>query len=334
MAVAIMIHHTGYYTSKWTFGYLAVEFFFIVAGFMFITQFNEKESTFTFLTNKLKKLFPLFLAVEIIVLVEYAIRNGSLETIEDYAEFIYIAFVNSLGLTITGIPTMAANGVLWFFSAYLVVLTVLHAVTKKVGKEFIIGISIVAGVMSIGYLYIAYGEIAVWKGQFYKYCLLLRAFGDICLGIFSYEIVRRIQSARFTNAGKYLFTFISVAVTLIVIIFMFTLQTAWSCEYIIVFLIFISAILVLSEKSVFCDHYTDRTDVISKKCAYLSILIYVSHYYWMRNVSSIYENSSVEMLFVYSVLLTVVTMVAGHCLSVLFVHLARHVRSKVIEDGQ
>ena len=310
-ACGIVFHHVdGFIIGGHDFGYLGVEFFFFVSGFMFISMVD--------LNNKrnhaliaLKRLMPTVLASVIIFVVFELIYFD--HTIEDSLFISIWSIFDVLGMSMIGIPTPNLNGVLWFVSVYLVGLFILQIIAYEKGKQFLIDISPI-GFLFVGLIYMSCGSIAgIWTTDYSKYWLILRGIADMFVGIFVFRVctaLRNRQDYFVQTQSKRWVGAIAFALTILVLLIMFSSLIELSNprkEWLLYSLIVI--IMIMISSSEVQSFLLKKITPYSKKIAIISLLLFLSHSYWTRKINVIFPDYDIEQLVILAVLLTIVTSV-------------------------
>ncbi len=212
----------------------------------------------------MKKLLPIILIVQMITLCfdlcyfNYDVQSG--------LHLFYCAIGDSFGLYLIS-PYSGFNLTMWFVSAYFIGIMMVHLIIRKLGEGSAIIVSLLIGVIALGYVMAAYGILNVWWTDDYKLCLLLRGIGDIGLGVFSFVLVEKIRSINLSKMGTVIVTLIEILLLASIIVFMFS-PLLGADEFLIVIMIFALVVLCFSQKGY---------PVISKRLGkYLTALASVS----------------------------------------------------------
>lgn len=175
-------------------GYIAVEFFFAVSGFLFaksLENYNASGSvakaSLKFMFKKYKVIMPYHL---------YAIAVTFVFTVIHYSwdvkEIVFNLIrdlPNIFLLQMGGINSMEFTMNEWYISAMLIVMFILTPLLIKFYRAFIYYIAPIVALFSYGFLFNTFGtvnKVQEWTG--FSYAALIRAFGGIALGCFCYAV--------------------------------------------------------------------------------------------------------------------------------------------------
>lgn len=288
-AIVIVIHHSSYLpnlTEETYFrgGSIGVEYFFIVSGFLMarssekITIYSDlAKETCRFLKRKVKSFFPYMLfALIISATVKWFYYDG---TIFDIVKIVFNAIVEVFLLRALGLNKQFYNTPTWYLSAMIFSMTVIYPLILKYRKMFTTIVCPVLGMLILGYLYQKYGHFRapdVFDGFVLKGTL--RAFAEICLGVFCYEIYKMINKVRLTKVSQILMTLIEYG-TFLAIIFYSNLAQCWDLDCVWVVLIMIAVVIAGGNFSIASDFW-NRYRLINRLGKF-SLMIYLNHIYWV-----------------------------------------------------
>lgn len=194
-------------------GRIAVEFFFIVTGYLAAAKAYKMrgsvtdgtslgKSTWDFIKSKIITILPYhFIFIGITTAVECWVNN------ENVFRYILNGLPCIFLLQMSGLPTTHIISVEWYISSMLIVLLFLYPLCVRFYNVFTRIIAPVLGVTSLGVVlhYVgALGHNATYVGAFYAGNI--RAIGGICLGMFSFELFRTIRELESFKRKKFLFT--------------------------------------------------------------------------------------------------------------------------------
>ena len=143
--IMIILHHGkdfNYENSRRLFvgGNIAVEFFFIVSGFLMTkSALNKKDydkdnlgkETFNFILKKIKVFLPYTITAGIILLI----INNVFETISIRNNILSI--LDIFLIEMTGIKIKILNGPLWYISSMLICMAILYSLIRKYKYNYI-----------------------------------------------------------------------------------------------------------------------------------------------------------------------------------------------------
>lgn len=234
-ALIIMLHHSryflGYDRCVFAGGSLAVEFFFIVSGFLMAKKAAgpgspaaEKEGgdfgTARFLLGKLDAVLPEMLAGWLIGFAVIAAADSlpAVSLADKLKEYLW----EPLMLRMTGIYTGGFNGVTWYISSMLLCMAVLYPLTRRYPDMMTKVAAPMISLLLLGYLCRNFDhprEPSEWLGFTFKGNI--RAMAEISLGIAAYRISARISRIEFRRTGEWLITIAESALYFAYILYMF-----------------------------------------------------------------------------------------------------------------
>jgi peptidoglycan/LPS O-acetylase OafA/YrhL len=175
-AAIVVIHHSFYYNmpAKCERGYLAVEFFFILSGYLFVRQANKyKDKSFLkglggFTCARLKSLGFIF-----IVTLAFAIAY-------------YVNWLNRGNTTHWGVykGEFGPFGLLWYMQNLIPILIIMFVLYRLAKKQYIF-LPTVAAIMIVCSVFFLPDVIWAWG---WGYGGILRGFAEVSLGILLYYI--------------------------------------------------------------------------------------------------------------------------------------------------
>lgn len=295
-ALIVVLHHSRYLLGddKCIFlgGSLAVEFFFIVSGYLMISSisrmkpFDETEmsmanETLHFLGKKLKGIFPEFIIAWIIGFAVTIILNGSNAAgagklfIESFFELILLKMS---GLFVTGV-----NGVIWYVSAMFLCMVILfplirkkpNLMTKLICPLLVIGL--------YGYLCGAYGHPrnpTKWIGFTYKGNI--RAMAGLCLGVWAFEVERWLVSKPWNKISCIFFEILQFVLYVFVVAYMFMYGPSDN-DFFFIFLFFVAIILSFSGLGILSGLFNNG---VSKALGKFSTALFFSHIFFAKTLGN------------------------------------------------
>lgn len=289
-SVIVLVHHSRYVFGDkeclFLGGSLAVEFFFLVSGFLMMatiekvrarnegTQGLGKE-TLCFLWKKAKSVYPDLLIAWVIALLftmfakELTLRETAIQALESFFEV-------SL-LKMTGLPAIAMNGVTWYISSMLLCMAVLYPLIRKFPEMMkYIGLLLIA-LLSLGYLAGEYGaprDPNKWIGFTKKGNI--RALGELALGALSYHIVKAFAKVELTRLGKLVVTVVEWSAYALVILYMYFAKAS-TRDYFFVLLMAVAVILSFSQKGIDAKLFDNKLSLWLGKW---SLPLYLGHTFY------------------------------------------------------
>lgn len=230
----IVVHHSrkflGDANCKFLGGSFAVEFFFLVSGYLMMSSISRVScdkntdmlghETLSFLWRKVKSVYPaVFVAWIFALSVTSVAKNKSVLGI---MALVVDSFFEMTLLKMSGIYSISMNGVVWYISSMVLVMAILYPLIRKYPDIMVhIGLPMIV-LFSMGYLAGNFGgtrDPLGWTGFAYKGTI--RAMGEIALGTICYRVVKVLDRYDFTRLGKLLITALEWGTHLIVILYMY-----------------------------------------------------------------------------------------------------------------
>lgn len=216
-SIMIMLFHCG---RGFPGGYIAVEFFFIVSGYLMAKSTGKRmknglsigKDTFSFVLHKAKGIFPVYLTAWLIAfgIHQYVINaSGS-----DIGMALYRSPFNILMIQMCGNFDMGYRlGGSWYISAMLLAMLLIYPVRKKKPDLFDHVIAPIVVLLFSGYVY-QYGKgismTVHYLSDLYLYNGLFRAIAEISLGCFCYAMGQRLVKTEFTLPGRCIISIIEL----------------------------------------------------------------------------------------------------------------------------
>lgn len=270
-------------------GYIGVEFFFLVSGYLMTKRaLNKKENdsnigreTWEYIWGKVKVFFPYMLITFIITLLLNISLN--LYNIDEIVNSIW----NLLFLDISGIRSTLVVGQTWYISAMLISMLILYPLIRKYKKNYIYLIAPAIVIFIGGWISHTYGTINGWDYTTLTYKCLLRAFFELALGTILYELADKISKVNFTKLARIILTLIEI-VGFASIFFITNIENAnTQYEYIMLLILSTSIVIAFSGKSIFYNFANNKFFYYLEK---LSLPIYLNHSWIIIIISNVFAN--------------------------------------------
>ena len=185
----ILILHYNLFNNPEALGmgwYIAVEFFFVVSGYLVAVDSDRGGTTGIWLRKRLVGLYPLYLLgfIQMFLLRTYCIgvADKAKSLIEHYPEI--------LGIHVLGFRMHDyINDISWYVPVYIAIGTLLHYLYKNHRESFlyIIGPIFILGFG--GYFFRTVGCLDVWNLDYvYLPCPMTRAALGMSVGMFAYHL--------------------------------------------------------------------------------------------------------------------------------------------------
>ncbi len=196
-------------------GYIGVEFFFVVTGFLFAKKLSKTDGiksenlgkeTIQFMWKKYTSIFPIHIVAFTILFVMYAI-------VERYSgtallNFFVKTLPNALLLNKTGIDMLNINHVEWYLSCMLIALFILYPIGRLNYSVFSKIICPIAGVLIVGTFIASNGSLVGNSTISGVNSCIFRAISEICLGVVAFELAQHLNSIPFKKGGKVLLSIV------------------------------------------------------------------------------------------------------------------------------
>lgn len=263
-------------------GFIAVEFFFLVSGYLMTAKayrVSQKENilagkeTSDFILKKAKTLLPhlLFIYITYALLLFYLSPDT-----KSVANIVFLSIWEPLMLWMSGLGTMNAtiNAQTWYISAMLLSMLILYPILIRKFDLFTRVIAPAAAIFLLGWIAQEYGTLnhyRIWTGI--AYSGLFRAIALLCLGSVCWVAAQKLQTIHFTKVGSTLLCLIEILCYLLVVIGA-NFPSQKRLAFIMVALLAIGVTITFSKTSLI-DRWFDR-----KICYWLgnfSLTVYLNH---------------------------------------------------------
>jgi len=226
------IHLEGISDFRWMHnGHYGVEFFFLVSG-LFLAQSAQRylagthdiaDSTRGFVLKKICQFMPYVLVACFISLVLYSIPcylRGDANLIVDLVDSVPAILMLAMSGMCTG--TTVVDNSMWYLSAMTIGMLILFPLYLRYNKIARMVFFPLIGIFSIGYLQLNYGYITLtWESSGSFYYGMVRAIGEMSLGIVCYDLGCHLRSLPFTRFGKVLISTVLVLSLVAVALFIY-----------------------------------------------------------------------------------------------------------------
>ncbi|MBQ9552110.1 MAG: acyltransferase [Clostridia bacterium] len=159
--VLIVLHHSGLLSQYLLRGYVAVELFFFISGYLMCTSFQKGLSLKEFTKKRLLRLYPPYLIVFLFVLAALAV-TGRRSYESWYAPLLEAVLLQNVGIPKSG----AINYPLWYLSVLFYGGTLLYAAKRALKKRWFNAIGILIVLLTYGYLAYTRGGVESWRTVF------------------------------------------------------------------------------------------------------------------------------------------------------------------------
>ncbi len=328
-SVIVAIYHSKYINTigsnaLFPYGFTAVEFFFIVSGYLMVksskkfTTDNIGKTTMNFVYSKAKSLYPEFFFAFIFsfVMREILLFIEEAYTVFDFGKDIVSSVGELLFLMKTGVNFGTIfNGPTWYIGAMFFGMLILFPILLKHREWFVNVGSIIIAVLLYGYQYTVKHTLNYLEWADFTTSSIIRAVAGLCLGCFACGLVERLQekNIELKVPGKVLLIGTELGL-LAVILFIMQREGKNNFDYVCLVYVFLLCLISFSG-------LTGIKDVLPQKfCAFLgdcSFLIYLNHRYLTRffNIINL-EASPIKALIIYLAATAVMALICKFTVSV------------------
>lgn len=294
-------------------GYIGVEFFFLVSGYLLAASSYAKREqpcefigTETALVMKKKfwNIFPyhLFAIILTIIVNAYFLEK----TVADRYHYVVDSWASIFFLQVFGFDSTWVNKLTWYLDVWLMVTFIFYPLLRKHYDVFVKIICPLLALFILGYMAHEYDGIAGvdgWTGMFYK--CFLRGLSEMALGCCTYSLTRQFNRYNFSKTGKRILAVIEIVCYIIVFNYACT-EMDVKYSFPVIFVMWIAVILSFSDINP-CHVVFDKP--IFGWLGRISLLIYLNQFYAIRLVQELMEDSS---FFVKVLMCTLITFVGAY----------------------
>ncbi len=278
----VLLYHSAYYAKEGEYslflgGYIGVEFFAIISGYLMVASAVKKNSTaieaeeigvFQFIIRKIKSYMPYWIIFWIADFLVIYGRSGIKEIISKWILSLWsLGFLNMAGIG------QSVLGMGWYIQSMLLVIWILYPICIKNWKRYCERIAPVFAIITIAYFAQTYHDVSrVSQWLTFFYTGTLRIFASMNLGGVAYGISVRLKKLEYTKIERIIVTLVeNLGFVMSIII----TNYKWRSEYdfLILFLFFFCITLQFSEISY--SNCIFRAKWLKKAGKY-SLLIYLA----------------------------------------------------------
>ena len=274
-------------------GALAVEFFFVVSGYLMACSAYRRVSnginiavandTASFMKRKIGGILP-----ELIVASFFSIVCYSVTLIPKGFKFI----ISDLSQRIWGPLLLSAAGFgksteLWYLSAMFIVMLAFYPLLIKHFDSFVRIIAPLVAIMALGLICGNCGSLlgpSSFFGPIRKG--LLRAIGEIALGVAVYPVIQSLSKQKLTNKARTLITFMNIAAIACSVLIMLKRGNG-KFDFICLIFMAVCAILSFSHQSILADRFDNKFSGFLGK---LSLVMYLSNRWIALSMKNLYPS--------------------------------------------
>ena len=209
-------------------GYIGVEFFFIVSGYLMARSVLKPETgesigteSLVFLKRKIMAILPAHLtAFAITYIVVCVVRKYSMLR---SAKYLFDALPTLFFLNKVGIPCEKMISVEWYVSAMLIAMAVIFPAARKYGDTFLKITAPTLGILLTGYIAHKYGTFeGAEKYDLFTYMCVLRAAAEIMIGMSAYTAAEYLKKKELSKGKRTICTVMEICCYLGVICYVFS----------------------------------------------------------------------------------------------------------------
>lgn len=296
-AIIIVLHHSRFLVGDqrclFLGGSLAVEFFFIVSGYLMMASVQRActaeqiqmplgKETRHFLAKKLGTLLPELLIAQVIAFLFtcFAKRKSVLGGVLLLTE----SFWDLSLFRMTGLLTGKMNGCTWYISSMLLCMAILYPLLRKYKDMMVNVILPVVCLLGMGFLCRQYGnprDPSKWIGWTFKGNI--RAFCELSLGAVAYAIAEWFGGLSLNGRRKLAVTMAELSFYAVYIYYMYA-KKASEKDFFFILLLFIAIIITFSEQSMLCDMFRHR---FFHFLGQFSLSLYLSHLFYAQHLKKV-----------------------------------------------
>ena len=193
-------------------GYIAVEFFYLVAGYLMAASAERAAMTDTkadlgvetirFVWRKIKRLLPAYVFAVLFSFARIVVVN----------RMSLFAAIRTLGLGMWDILFLRASGIKtygivrgsWFLSAMYIAMLILYPLLRKYKRRFICILAPLISITLLGWLSQKHGNLNQYVNEYaLLYSGVLRAIAELSMGCICFAAAKRINALRLTKLSKW-----------------------------------------------------------------------------------------------------------------------------------
>lgn len=190
-------------------GYIGVEFFFLVSGYLMamnIYKHKDEEctnlgvGTAKYIFRKIKAIFPYHLIACIAMAIILWVGSKQIVPWKVIPRLPSILFVQTTGILGSESPLIAME---WYLSAMFLGMFILYPLCRKNYQKFIYWIAPLIVVLVLGYLNKATGFLSGSSTYMsFTYKCNFRAIGELALGMICFEVARHLKDLQLSKFKK------------------------------------------------------------------------------------------------------------------------------------
>lgn len=293
-AIIIVAYHAGSFYNAETgglcsSGFIAVEFYFIVSGYLLAAKSGKYEGENVFaadlhmLKHKILHIFPYMLLAVIASNIFYMVGRFQAATL---AHNLLFSVSDLFGLQMLGFPLFTATGVSWYISSLFFVSFLIYPLLCKNRQLFTKYIAPISAVLIFGYIAKTGGNLNVSGKRWGVVCSgLLRGYADIAVGCIAYEV--KLYFDRDECKKRFTFACLEITGYVVTVCYAIFHGNADARDFFIVPLLLLSVAISFSNKSVLARVF--NRSVFNMLGAF-SLSIFLNHYFVKENLPRLFPH--------------------------------------------
>jgi len=288
-------------------GYRAVEFFFMVSGFLMAESIERKRAvpagnqlgkeTTSYLLGKIKRIFPYNLIYFILIYSVSQYAAGA--TMHEFIKRLFYSWHEVSFLYASGVMPGLYNGFAWYLSAMFIAILVIYPLQRAFPDVFRRIAAPLVCIFVYGYFSKTYFSIARsthWQGFICEG--LLRAFAGISCGSICFEAVQFLKGLKWktTALNKTAFVTLKAGILLVILVLMHRTPKDDLCgeqDFTSVLLIAILVTLVCAGGCQWGNAHQGLSAVLAE----YSLSLFLCHRFWVYFVNCFCAGSSAFNMF-------------------------------------
>ena len=265
----------------------AVEFFFIVSGFLLAYKCEYSDiSAWEYTKHRFKRLFPIYF-ISLIMISVFNISNNS-DSFKSVISYIYNLTDELMLLQGLGWHYVSVNGPAWYISVLLIWGYFIFYMLRKHKDYFSHFWAPLICIVVYSYINQKMGKVDGFMYDFSDVLGLslgmLRGLAGMCAGVVSYEFYKKFKEVRLTNFGTAASNFGEIFGFCFVLAFTFFKGSTQMDFYFVIVFIFCTAFAFSRKKERFW--FKNRVIEFFSK---ISFSIYIVHYFILNIFLTIYS---------------------------------------------
>lgn len=296
-AIVIVLRHGSRFLPKgidlFSRGSLAVEFFFLVSGYLMACSCAKAlpantslgQDTRNFIKRKYFGLMPEFLIAWIINFILFLIMGKVTVPADIFRHFMKWLF-SLIPLSMAGFSYGSFNMAAWYISAMLLAMLILYPIGKRYFDSFVHIIAPLLAIFIIGFMAREFHTTLGPTDEFgFTYKGMIRAIAEISLGSALYPTIQKMKAANYGKGKKFLLSLINIASLCLVL---YQLIYSQNELYDVPALLLMAVIVTIS-----FSHQGLFAGIFDNKLCYwlghMSLIIYFCHPQWVKTIGRYYD---------------------------------------------